>query len=258
MEQARHRTRLIESRCKVERAALSYPQRYLVEIGEQERGARGSKAEAALEKAAKGLLAKIAKGQGPERLAAFVAPYLAAIAELNRGQKEAEKLIVSAAEDGALGPLADFIEGIYGLNVLGTAGVLAATGWPGDYRKVSGIWKRLGLGVFEGKRQQNRRGQNKGRGFAPWRRGAVYRGFLAVKMRGGSEAKGYQNDYAPIYDIRKAMTADRLDYEGEPWTKAHRHADALGVMFKELLRDMAAACGCQDRKARKPSYRGKP
>lgn len=255
MEQARHRERLISTRMKVERAALSYPQRYLVSTGECERGPRGSAAEKALEKRAGELLKELAKGGGPEALTSFVSPYLASLAVLREGQKESEKTIEALAQAGALGPLSDFLEQTFGLNVLACARILGATGWLGDYRKVAGIWKRCGLGVFDGRRQQNSKEDWERQGFAPSRRGAIFASLIPLKMRGGSEEKGWANAYAPIYSIRKAMTEGRVKENGKPWTLAHRHQDALSVMAKEVLRDMALVCGCQDPKARKPCYR---
>ena len=49
--------------------------------------------------------------------------------------------------------------------------------------------------------------------------------------------------YRNIYDTRKASTIDRTDDKDKPWTDGHRHADALRIVGKEILRDLWKAAG---------------
>ena len=79
-------------------------------------------------------------------------------------------------------------------------------------------------------------------------------------MCGGSEEKGFRNRYAEAYARRRQITDEtQPDFHKtkcpEGWTKNRRHLDAMRVMIKEALRDIAAAAGCPDPRCYKPGYR---
>jgi hypothetical protein len=50
--------------------------------------------------------------------------------------------------------------------------------------------------------------------------------------------KGKGARYRDVYEKRRAITVDRVDAAGKPWTAAHQHNDALRIVGKELLRDL--------------------
>lgn len=47
--------------------------------------------------------------------------------------------------------------------------------------------------------------------------------------------------YRRVYDTRKAATEGRVDKDGKLWTDGHRHADALRIVGKNILRDLWTA-----------------
>lgn len=74
-------------------------------------------------------------------------------------------------------PIAAWAATIRGLGSLGVAVIVAEAGIPVcDYRTVSGLWKRLGLAVIDGERQQRKTGAEAAaaHGYSPVRRAQVW------------------------------------------------------------------------------------
>lgn len=74
-------------------------------------------------------------------------------------------------------PVYDFAKSVKGLGPLGLACLTAEAGIPIDqYRTVSGLWKRMGLAVLDGRRQQKSRDKSEAarQGYSPRRRAEVW------------------------------------------------------------------------------------
>lgn len=147
-------------------------------------------------------------------------------------------------------------ENARGLGELGLAVIVAEAGIPiGEYRTVSGLWKRLGLAVINGERQ--RRVANKEmaveHGYSPSRRAQIWAqcsdSMFRAQWRGADEETGEVahpiGRYGEVYARRRARTAPRIDATadlplGDPakWTKGRCHNDGRRVMTKALLVDL--------------------
>lgn len=153
-------------------------------------------------------------------------------------------------------PVYDFAKSVRGFGDLGLACLVAEAGIPiGDYRSVSGLWKRMGLAVFDGKRQQKCRDKDEAErhGYSPKRRAEVWAfcsdSMFRAQWRGADEETGAPagpiGTYGEIYarrrattDLRIESTADLPTTDRDKWTKGRCHNDARRVMSKALLRDL--------------------
>lgn len=138
-------------------------------------------------------------------------------------------------------PVAAWAKDVHGLGELGLAVIVGEAGDLAKYPKKGHLWKRLGLAVHDGRAYSTWRmkggltaEQWTEAGYSPRRRAEVHAVVAEPLLRAQSVVSG---PYRAIYDRRKAATeADRPD-----WTKAHRHADAMRVMTKYLVRDLWVA-----------------
>ena len=153
-------------------------------------------------------------------------------------------------------PVYDFAKSVRGFGDLGLACLVAEAGIPiGDYRTVSGLWKRMGLAVFDGKRQQKCRDKDEAErhGYSPKRRAEVWAfcsdSMFRAQWRGGDEDAGIVAGpigvYGEIYARRRLRTDPRIEAtadlpatDRDKWTKGRCHNDARRVMSKALLRDL--------------------
>jgi hypothetical protein len=152
-------------------------------------------------------------------------------------------------------PIADFVRGVRGLGMKGMAILIGEAGIPiGDYRTVSGLWKRYGLAVVGGRAQRRAKGDAAGeQGFAPARRAEVWAvcsdSLFRAQWRGADEEAGLParpiGPYGDVYARRRAHTGPRIEATAhlplahpEKWTKGRCHNDARRVMTKELVRDI--------------------
>lgn len=163
-------------------------------------------------------------------------------------------------------PVWPFVEGVRGLGAKGLAILTAEAGLPlGDYRSVSGVWKRLGLAVIDGERQRKKSGLEDAarHGYSPRRRSQVWAvcsdALFRAQWRGADEEAGLEarpiGPYGEVYARRRAHTAPRIDATAHlpatdpgKWTKGRCHNDGRRVMTKALLRDLWA----EWRRATKP------
>lgn len=163
-------------------------------------------------------------------------------------------------ELAALLPVWEFASTIKGLGPKQFAIIVGEAGIPiGDYRTVSGLWKRMGVAVINGKRQQRKSG-DEGilQGYSPTRRAELYVIGDVMFRQQWKGASGGEDDgedeavpahptgpYGGVYAHRRAVTAPRIEATADlplsspdKWTKGRCHKDALRVMTKALLRDL--------------------
>ena len=156
-------------------------------------------------------------------------------------------------------PVYPFVESVRGLGAKGFAIIVAEAGIPiGEYRTVSGLWKRLGLAVIGGECQRRKRDKDAAaaHGYSPARRAQVWAvcsdSLFRAQWRGADEDAGLParpiGPYGEVYARRRAHTAERVvATEGlaaaDPakWTKGRCHNDARRVMTKQLMVDLWVA-----------------
>lgn len=169
---------------------------------------------------------------------------------------EVEKKMARLAEQL---PVFPFVQSVRGLGAKGFAVLVGEAGIPiGDYRTVSGLWKRLGLAVINGERQRKKSGAEDAaaHGYSPTRRSEVWAicsdSLFRAQWRGGDEDAGTEahpiGPYGEAYARRRAHTAPRVEAtadlpKGDPakWSKGRCHNDARRVMTKALLVDLWVA-----------------
>ncbi|MDB5848207.1 MAG: hypothetical protein JWP29_1959 [Rhodoferax sp.] len=137
-------------------------------------------------------------------------------------------------------PVWAFVEPIKGFGDLGLAIVIAETGDLSNYATKERVWKRLGLAVIEGERQQRKTGAEAAaaHGYSPRRRSEIWAlcsdSMFRHQWRGERDdvPAGPAGPYGEVYARRKANTETR------GWTPGHRHNDARRVMTKSLIEDL--------------------
>ena len=132
-----------------------------------------------------------------------------------------------------------WVNGVAGFGDLGLAKILGETGDLTGYATKERVWKRLGLAVIEGERQQRKSGVDAAaaHGFNPMRRAEVWTVadsmFLAQWRGARDNAPAHAiGPYGAIYAARKLRTADR------DWYPKRRDADARRIMTKALIEDL--------------------
>lgn len=150
-------------------------------------------------------------------------------------------------------PVAVWAAGIKGFGELGLAIIIGEAGIPiGDYRSVSGLWKRLGLAVIDGERQRKKTSVDEAarHGYNPKRRAEVWavadsmfrHQWAGAKEDTPAHAVG---PYGEVYGRRKAHTLPRIAATADlaftdlaKWTPKRCDNDARRVMTKALLCDL--------------------
>ena len=130
--------------------------------------------------------------------------------------------------------------GVKGFGELGLAIIIGETGDLALYATKERVWKRLGLAVIEGKRQQRMTDKTAAaaHGFNPQRRAE---GWTLADSMFRHQWSGKTDDgpgkpagpYGAVYAHRKAHTVTR-----EGWLPRHRENDARRIMFKALVEDL--------------------
>ena len=204
----------------------------------------------------------VEKGKPPQtETAADLVPLIltsaASRAQWDGLRGEAEKQMVALVK--RLPVYTNFATNVRGLKAgLGLAIICAEAGIPlGDYRTVSGLWKRLGLAVIDGVRQRKMtdKAAAERHGYSPKRRAEVWAqcsdSMFRAQWRGPKDEDGVVTPAGPIgpygevYAKRRAWTEPRIEATadlpaGDPakWTKGRCHNDARRIMTKELLKDL--------------------
>lgn len=140
-----------------------------------------------------------------------------------------------------------------GVGDLGLARIVGSAPLIGAYATPEKLWKRLGLAVIAGERQQRKGDKDEAlmHGYAPQRRAEVWSvcsdTMFRQQWRGGEDdGPGYPiGPYGYVYQQRKAHTFPRIaatealpKTDRQKWTKGRCENDARRVMTKEFLRDL--------------------
>jgi hypothetical protein len=147
-------------------------------------------------------------------------------------RKAVEKPIEQLAEQL---PVWQWCKPIRGIGPLALASLIGEAGDIGSYKSVGAVWKRFGLGLVDGIRQQRIKGDPiaaKAHGYSPSRR--------SVAWNVGACLLRSQNDtdyYKAYYNEEKLRQAGKL-HKGEPLTKGHAHNRAMRHMTKRFLREL--------------------
>jgi hypothetical protein len=130
-------------------------------------------------------------------------------------------------------PLHPWVKGTTGVGEKQAARLLAVIGDPTRYvdtetgevveRTVSMLWAYCGMHVIDGKRPRRRHGEK-----ANWSNEAKMR----VRLIAESCMKQMASPYRPVYE------GERLKWEERDTTDLHKHNHALGVVAKEVLKDL--------------------
>lgn len=176
----------------------------------------------------------------------------------------AEKQMRALAKKLPVYPFAVSVKGFGDLALAATVGEAGIA--IGDYRTVSGLWKRMGLAVFDGRRQRRMTDKDQAElhGYSPGRRSQMW-AFCSDSMfkhqwAGNKDEDGVNpkksgkaaavtahavGPYGEVYGQRRAHTVVRVEATADlswndpgKWTVARCHADAARVMTKALLRDL--------------------
>ena len=147
-------------------------------------------------------------------------------------------------------PIYSWAKGISGFGDLGLAIIIGETGDLHNYATKERVWKRLGLAVIDGHRQQRRKDEALAlaHGFNPRRRAEVWSiadSLFKHQWTGDKDEDGKDpkksgkpvavkahptGPYGEIYALRKAYTLGR-----EGWSDKRRDDDARRIMTKALI-----------------------
>lgn len=259
VELQRQRVFCIKSQSRCDRSAEAFVARYLgyrTDLPEKERKAIFNRAAAMRKQVEKGGVTSVedqrsrapeADGEGQHLVANQTAHALSACAPiiLNSAtarhawdvhRTQVEKRMRQLARTL---PVYEWVNSIAGFGDLGLAIIVGEVGDIGTYATKERLWKRCGLAVIEGERQQRRSDpeEAKAHGYNPRRRAEIWT--LADSMfrhqwRGEKDgvAPHAIGPYGEIYARRKAHTETR------EWTMGRRDNDARRVMTKVLLEDL--------------------
>ncbi len=164
-------------------------------------------------------------------------------------------------------PVWPFVEGIRGLGAKGLAVIVGLAGIPiGDYRSVSGLWKRMGLAVINGESQRRKKDKvlAEMHGYSPYRRSELWAfcsdTMFRAQWRGDKDEDGKNptltgkpiavaahpiGEYGEIYARRREATKARMlatehlpKSDPDRWSAGRCHNDGRRIMTKELLKDL--------------------
>jgi hypothetical protein len=108
-------------------------------------------------------------------------------------------------------------------------------------RTVAQLWAYCGVGDPTRKRRSGMTADDAFRLGSPFLKSQVWNMATEVMKTGAG------GEYRPVYDERRAVTADRVHADacppchakpGDPWKPGHQHTDALRILGKRLLKDM--------------------
>ncbi|MFC5358181.1 hypothetical protein [Azospirillum himalayense] len=251
------RTFCIKQRNRMNNATAALIRRFLgwqFDMPEKERKALNSRAAAvmALIESGKELTGEFAS------VGAVVAPLVLAAAKsrepLDNMLAETEREMRKLSK--ALPVWKDWALGVRGLGDLGLAVIVAEAGDIGSYATVSRLWKRLGLAVINGERQQRKSDADLAaeHGYNPRRRAEMFAVIGDPLFRGQWRGAKTEGDvviapagpigpYGEVYGREKAKAAPRIEATKEltaaqRWTPARVDKHARRLMTKALLRDL--------------------
>lgn len=141
---------------------------------------------------------------------------------------------------------------VRGLGLLGVAIIVGEAGDIGTYETKERVWKRLGLAVINGERQQKRSDPEQAaiHGYKPKRHAEVWvvgdslfqKQWAGAKDEDGvSVAKSGKSIAIPAHSIGHygaVYAARKLNTETRGWTPAHRDNDARRIMLKAVVESL--------------------
>lgn len=165
-------------------------------------------------------------------------------------------------------PVANWIESIPGVGMLGLAQIVAETGDLNNYANPGKVWKRLGYAPYDGyagstwKRESWRprkleKDEWVAAPFSGERYASMYtlslwlinKQWISAKKSGTSEGRP-DGPYGEIYAARRAHTLTTHP----DWSDGHRRADGLRIAFKRFLADLWATWTGKSRYSRNPGH----
>ena len=201
------------------------------------------------------LYAKIKAGKTPdgmEMLESAILPFIAAMQPVERQRKAFEKQATKWAERL---PIAAHAKAIKGFGYSGLARVVGECGDLSAYRTVSGVWKRAGLAVINGKRQRRVAGEEAiEHGYSPARRASFWNCMDALFRHQGKDDDA--TDWRRMYDVakEKAMESETITMKGDG-TPNGKHADARArrYVMKAILKHLTIAWRAANRSKEHPN-----
>lgn len=196
------------------------------------------------------LYRRVKKAETPEDVAtyeAIVAPFMEAMAPLDKRMRAVRRDMEKAAKELPVWP---WCEGVRGLGAMSVARMVGQCGDFTEYRSISALWKRAGLGVINGERQRRVAGDAAIlHGYSPERRAVFWNMAESLfKAQGKDDTAG---PYRLYYDRQKArqleINADTLGAESKTapgervCVQKHAHARAMRKMTGKVVMDMANA-----------------
>lgn len=197
------------------------------------------------------------KDAGEEMLAVSLVPFLAARDEFDAHLKRTERDMVNLAKQL---PVAKWVEGITGFGLGSLAAIVGECGDIGEYRTVSGVWRRMGLAPFT-KDGASHAGMTWR--IPKWRQADALTKEEWVEFGySGRRRSVAWNAADPIARQQREWKGEGLTPAGKPkqkrdagpyglyldemkekalakgWTPGHAEAHARRVMFKRILRDL--------------------
>lgn len=174
---------------------------------------------------------------------AVAQPFIEARGLIEAQRKQTEKAMETEARKL---PVAAWIDQTRGIGIGSLAAIVGEAGDLSNYPTVSKLWKRLGLAVIKGERQQRKPGAEAlEHGYSPSRRSVVWNVGDALFRAGG--------EYADLCRERKAYEREKAEAEGLTVCPAakipakdkhlyrsdgHIHNRAKRYMEKRLIRDL--------------------
>lgn len=209
---------------------------------------------AAARKRADDLYRNVAKDEDHE-LHPHVSPYLQAMEPLEARRAALEKALVKAVKRL---PVYTFVKDTNGFGDVSFATIVGECGDIGNYRSVSAVWKRLGLAVFDGKRQGNpgagataedwiRHGYNKQRRSVSWNARNQIIGGMGMWRPAMGDDLADATYYQRVFAERARYEADKLGMpvtasaKGKESYRKHVTARAMRYTEKRLLRELYKA-----------------
>lgn len=176
-------------------------------------------------------------------LLAVCKPFIEARAMLEAERKQTEKAMAGEAKKL---PVAEWVAGVRGLGIGSLAAIIGESGNLGNYSNPAKLWKRLGLAVINGERQQKKPGvEALAHGYNPSRRSVIWTIGDSMFRCGGEyadllrERKEYERQKAEeqgltVCPAAKIPAKDKSAYRSD----GHVHNRAKRYMEKRLIRDL--------------------
>jgi hypothetical protein len=163
-----------------------------------------------------------------------LAPFLASIEHFAKRRADLERDLHKRVKSLPVWP---WVQSVKGFGPGNLAAIIGEAGDIGSYRSVSGLWKRMGLAVIDGKRQRKCTDTIEAllHGYSPRRRSVAY---LLSDTMIRAKSPGYYQHYSDrrAYELARSDAGKPAITPTAPTMHAHRRA--ARVMTKRVLRDL--------------------